>query len=65
MNKLMLKNMITFLSDDLGLDSSSIALGINLSIKKNTPLPILLWSYGLLNIEELDRLYAYLYKYKD
>ena len=65
MNKLMLKNMITFLSDDIGLDNSSIELGINLSIKKNTPLPILLWSYGLLNIEELDRLYAYLYKYKD
>ena len=61
----MLKNMITFLSDDIGLDNSSIELGINLSIKKNTPLPILLWSYGLLNIEELDRLYAYLYKYKD
>ena len=57
--------MITFLSDDIGLDISSIELGINLSIKKNTPLPILLWSYGLLNIEELDRLYAYLYKNKD
>ena len=65
MNKLMLKNMITFLSDDIGLDSSSIELGINLSIKKNTPLPISLWSYGLLNIEELDRLYSYLYNYKD
>ena len=26
--------MITFLSDDIGLDSSSIELGINLSIKK-------------------------------
>lgn len=65
MNKLMLKNMITFLSDDIGLDNSSIELGINLSIKKNTPLPILLWSYGLLNIEELDMLYAYLYKNKN
>ena len=58
----MLKNMITFLSDDIGLDQSSIELGITLSLKKNTPLPILLWSYGLLNIEELDKLYSYLYK---
>ena len=64
MNKLRLKKMITFLSDDIGLDISSIELGINLSIKKNIPLPILLWSYGLLNIEELDKLYAYLYKNK-
>ena len=62
MNKFMLKNMITFLSDDIGLDPSSIELGITLSLKKNTPLPILLWSYGLLNIEELDKLYSYLYK---
>ena len=62
MNKFMLKNMITFLSDDIGLDQSSIELGITLSLKKNTPLPILLWSYGLLNIDELDKLYSYLYK---
>ena len=58
----MQKNIITFLSEEIGLNHSSIELGIILSIKKNTPLPILLWSYGLLNIEELDKLYSYLYK---
>ena len=49
------------MSKVLGLDESSIELGIKLSIKNKTPLPILLWSYGMLSIEELDKLYSYLF----
>ena len=56
------KNMIFFLLDEIGLNQSSIELGIKLSIRNNTPLPILLWSYGILSIEELDMLYAFLFK---
>ena len=54
------KKMISFLVDEIGLQESSIELGLKLSIKNNTPLPILLWSYGLLTIEELDKLYKFL-----
>ena len=50
--------MIFYLSDEVGLEETSIELGIKLSIKNNTPLPILLWSYGMLTIEELDKLYS-------
>ena len=46
------KKIISFLLDEIGLEESSVELGINLSIKNNTPLPILLWSYGILTIEE-------------
>ena len=56
------KNVIIFLIDEVGLDESSIELGLKLSIKNNTPLPILLWSYGMLTIEELDKLYSFLFK---
>ena len=56
------KKMISFLIDEIGLQESSIELGLKLSIKNNTPLPILLWSYGLLTIEELDKLYTFLFK---
>mgnify|MGYP001430514449 CR=1 FL=1 len=56
------ENMIFFLSNDIGLDHSSIELGVKLSIKNNTPLPILLWSYGILTIEELDKLYSFLFR---
>ena len=54
-------NQIKFLSNDIGLSESAIKLGIKLSKKNNASLPITLWSYGLINIEELDRIYNYLW----
>ena len=46
MNNYVSKNMIIYLLNEIGLDETSIELGIKLSIRNNTPLPILLWSYG-------------------
>ena len=65
MNNILYKEMIIFLFNDLGLEESSIELGIRLSKKNNTPLPILLWSYGMLTIEELDELYSFLFQKKE
>ena len=62
MNNYLTREMIIFLFNVLGLDESTIELGIKLSIKNNTPLPILLWSYGMLTIEELDKLYSFLFQ---
>ena len=59
------KEMIIYLFNVLGLDESTIELGIKLSKKNNTPLPILLWSYGMLTIEELDKLYSFLFQKMD
>ncbi len=59
------REMIIYLFDVLGLDESTIELAIKLSIKNNTPLPILLWSYGMLTIEELDKLYSFLFQIMD
>jgi len=56
------KEMIIYLVDEVGLEESSIELGLKLSIKNNTPLPILLWSYGMVTIEELDKLYSFLFQ---
>ena len=58
MDNYLYREMIIYLSNVVGLDESSIELGIKLSIKNNIPLPILLWSYGMLTIEELDKLYS-------
>ncbi|MDA9692380.1 DUF2949 domain-containing protein [Prochlorococcus sp. AH-736-N03] len=62
MNNQVSREMIIYLFNVLGLDESTIELGIKLSIKNNTPLPILLWSYGMLTIEELDKLYSFLFQ---
>ena len=64
MNNNLSREMIIYLFNVVGLDESSIELGIKLSIKKNTPLPILLWSFGMLTIEELDELYSFLFQKK-
>ncbi len=65
MNNYVSREMIIYLFNVLGLDESTIELGIKLSIKNNTPLPIMLWSYGMLTIEELDKLYSFLFQKMD
>ena len=65
MNNYVSRKMIIYLFNVLGLDESTIELGIKLSIKNNTPLPILLWSYGMQTIEELDKLYSFLFQKMD
>ena len=62
MNNFLYKEMIIYLINELGLEESSIELGLKLSKKNNTQLPILLWSYGMLTIEELDELYSFLFQ---
>ena len=61
MNVYLYKEMINYLINKLGLEESSIELGLKLSKKNNTQLPVLLWSYGMLTIEELDELYSFLF----
>ena len=61
-NNYVSKEMIIYLINEIGLNESSIELGLKLSIRNNTPLPILLWSYGMLTIEELDKLYSFLFQ---
>jgi len=62
MNNYLYEEMIIYLFNELGLEESSIELALKLSKKNNTPLPILLWSYGMLTIEELDKLYSFLFQ---
>ena len=62
MNNYLYKEMIIYLINEVGLEESSIELGLKLSIRNNTPLPILLWSYGMLTIDELDKLYSFLFQ---
>ena len=65
MNNYSQKDIIDYLFNEVGLEESSIELGLKLSIRNNTPLPILLWSYGMLTIEELDKLYSFLFQKMD
>ncbi len=55
------EKMIDFLLNEIGIKRDSLELGIKLSIKNNSPLPVQMWSYGILTLEELDKLYSYLF----
>ena len=62
MDNYLYKEIIIYLFDEIGLEESSIELALKLSKKNNIQLPILLWSYGMLTIEELDKLYSFLFQ---
>ncbi len=51
-----------FLKYELGLDDSSILLGLKLSYKNKALLPVSMWSYGILDNKELDKLYKFIYE---
>ena len=51
-----------FLKLELGLNESTILLALKLSHENETALPISMWSYGLINSDELDKFYKFLYE---
>ena len=43
-----------FISNKLGVSQSAIELGIKRSCLENSPLPVVMWSYGLLTLSQLN-----------
>jgi hypothetical protein len=51
---------IQFLQDDLAISSSSIAIALKYCEQDPGPLPMILWKYGLITIEQLDRIFDWM-----
>ena len=47
------KELCDFIIDKLGISKSALNLGIKRSSLENSPLPIVMWSYGLLTHDQL------------
>ena len=47
------KELCNFIVDKLGVSQSELQLGIKRSYLENSPLPVVMWSYGLLTITQL------------
>ena len=45
--------LCNFIIDKLGISQSALDLGIKRSSLENSPLPIVMWSYGLITISQL------------
>ncbi len=49
------KELQDFLLGRLGLSSNALNLGLRQAELEQAPLPIVLWSFGLLNLEQLQQ----------
>tara|TARA_Y100001968_G_C19186128_1_gene632851 strand:- start:303 stop:512 length:210 start_codon:yes stop_codon:yes gene_type:complete len=47
------KELCDFIIDKLGISQSALELGCKRSCLENSPLPIVMWSYGLLSLSQL------------
>jgi hypothetical protein len=52
--------LIEFLKEELSLPDSSIAIAQRYTEQDPGPLPMILWQYGLVTLEQLDRIYDWL-----
>lgn len=51
---------INFLQYDLEISSSEIAMALRTHQQWHDPLPMLLWQYGLISIEQLTKIFDWL-----
>ena len=52
--------LIRFLQDDLAISTASLAVALRHSEQDPGPLPMILWQYGLVTLEQLDQIYDWL-----
>lgn len=47
--------LMTFLRHQIGLSEGALELGVRQSALEQAPLPAVLWRYGLITLDQLDR----------
>lgn len=52
---------ITFLKDELALSNDSLKIVDKAFEDMTAPVPMVLWQYGLVTLDELDRIYDWLH----
>ncbi|NJP11287.1 MAG: DUF2949 domain-containing protein [Leptolyngbyaceae cyanobacterium RU_5_1] len=52
--------LIRFLHEELAISASAIAIALRHLEQDPGPLPMILWQYGLVTLEQLDRIYDWL-----
>lgn len=52
--------LIRFLQEDLSISAASIAIALRHREHDPGPLPMILWQYGLVTLEQLDQIYDWL-----
>lgn len=60
MVKLSNHQLIEFLQEELAVSPSSIQMALRYCEQHVGPLPMILWQYGLVSLEQLDRIFDWL-----
>tara|TARA_Y100001968_G_scaffold257727_1_gene244537 strand:- start:1175 stop:1384 length:210 start_codon:yes stop_codon:yes gene_type:complete len=51
--------LCNYITDKIGISQKALELGINRSSIENSPLPIVMWSYGLLTLTQLNKILSW------
>jgi hypothetical protein len=51
--------LIDHLRQDLGLSDKALNLGLRQAQQEQAPLPVVLWRFGLISLEQLDQLLSW------
>ena len=51
--------LCNFIRDKFGVSQSALDLGIKRSYIENSPLPIVMWSYGLITLSQLNMILSW------
>ncbi len=54
--------LVSFLKDDLNIPAGAISLGLRYCEQKANFLPITLWQYGLVTLDQLSQIFDWLEK---
>ena len=56
------KELCDYIVEELGLTTEALELGIKKSILENTPLPIILWNFGLITLSQYQEIIKWSYE---
>tara|TARA_Y100001968_G_C18707462_1_gene414163 strand:- start:210 stop:431 length:222 start_codon:yes stop_codon:yes gene_type:complete len=59
------EELLNLIIDKLGISRSALELGIKRSILENSPLPIVMWSYGLITLSQLHIIFSWQKNHKN
>jgi hypothetical protein len=51
--------LVRYLRQQIGLGESALELGIKQAQQEQAPLPVVLWRFGLISLEQLDQVLAW------
>ncbi|MEX1317433.1 MAG: DUF2949 domain-containing protein [Synechococcaceae cyanobacterium] len=51
--------LLRFLRQEMGLSENALALGLRQAALERAPLPVVLWRYGLLSLEQLEQVFQW------